>query len=361
MKNAQEIAKQLYELEHKICLIYAFNATGKTQLSVGYKNYTKTQNTDKHSGVYYNAYSEDLFVWDNDEKNNNENVKLDITYSSLNSHHSLLMDTPVLEEKLSIYFPNYVFILNEYIDGDREKGIKSISFYEDEKKEIAIKISRGQEKIFIWCFFLALFDVESFSHTEKGEKEAHLFIDDPVSSMDENNIYLTTESIINLVDGVFPNKKVILTTHHIGLFSILANRFMKGEKSKTYESQTKTFLLQKDIKTGELSLNEKNGVFLFHLHLLKTLDDATKNELFVYHFALLRQLLEHIGSFLGKPRIGYVLNQIGLNDASMVADKINSLSHQDVYRAKSNQMSDKDIPLFKEILNKIIEKYRFKF
>lgn len=359
MRNIQEIAEQLFELEHKICLIYAFNATGKTRLSVGYKNYTKSKNDEKHSGVYYNAYSEDLFVWDNDEVNNNENVKFDITHSSLNQHHSLLMDTPILEEKLSLYAPNYVFDLNEYEDGDREKGIASVSFYENEDREKPIKISRGQEKIFVWCFFLALFDVESF--TGDGEQDAHLFIDDPVSSLDENNIYLTTESIINMVDGVFPKKKIILTTHHIGLFAILANRFTKGEKSKTYASQTKTFLLQKDLKTGDLSLNEKNGVFLFHLHLLKTLDDAIKDELYVYHFALLRQLLEHIGSFLGKPRIGFVLNQIGMQDANMVADKINSLSHQDVYRTKSNQMSDKDIPLFKEIVGNIIDKYKFKF
>ena len=179
--------------------------------------------------------------------------------------------------------------------------------------------------------------------------------------MDENNIYLTTESIINLIDSAFPKKKVIITTHHIGLFSILANRFTKGEKSKTFESQTKTYLLQKDINTGELSLNEKNGVFLFHLHLLKTLEDARNGELFVYHFALLRQLLEHIASFLGRPRIGYVLEQIGMADSSMVSDKINSLSHQDVYRTKSNLMSDKDIPLFEEILTKTIEKYRFKY
>ncbi|CAL65655.1 AAA family ATPase [Christiangramia forsetii] len=359
MKNSKEIAKELYELEHKICLIYAFNATGKTQLSVGYKNYTKAQNGGRHTGVYYNAYSEDLFVWDNDEEHQNENVKLGIKGSSLNTHHSLLLDTPILIEKLSLYNPNYIFELNLYEDGNREKGIASISFYEDENKGIPIKISRGQEKIFIWCFYLALFDVETF--TGDGEQDAHLFIDDPVSSMDENNIYLTTESIINLIDGVFPNKKVIITTHHIGLFSILANRFTKGEKSKIFESQTKTYLLQKDINTGELSLNEKNGVFLFHLHLLKTLEDAINDELFVYHFALLRQLLEHIASFLGRPRIGYVLNQIGMEDASMVSDKINSLSHQDVYRTKSNLMSDKDIPLFEEIFSKIIEKYRFKY
>jgi hypothetical protein len=63
----EEIAKGLYELPKNIVLIYAFNSTGKTRLSVAYKNYSKAQNEGHHAGVYYNAYSEDLFRWENDE------------------------------------------------------------------------------------------------------------------------------------------------------------------------------------------------------------------------------------------------------------------------------------------------------
>ena len=73
--NLKDIAADILFEKESIILIYAFNATGKTRLSVEYKNLTKGANDGKHSGVYYNAYSEDLFVWDNDEEHDNEDIK----------------------------------------------------------------------------------------------------------------------------------------------------------------------------------------------------------------------------------------------------------------------------------------------
>lgn len=357
MKNIAEIANDLYNLPQKLCIVYAFNATGKTKLSVAFKDITKANNEGKHAGVYYNAYSEDLFVWDNDEKNNNENVKLDIVFSSLNQFHSLLMDTDLLQEKLSLYHPRYKFKLNLYEDGDREKGIKSITFFVNEKTEESIKISRGEERIFIWCFFLALFETDAWT----GVQDAHFFIDDPVSSMDEHNIFTTVESITKLIDDTYPKKKIIVTTHHIGLFSILVDRLRKGQKSDKYKENTAVYLLEKNADS-ELRLNSQNGAFLFHLHLLKTLDQAAKTELFSYHFVLLRQLLENISSFLGKGGINYALNQISLEeDANTVGDRIHSLSHKDSYKTQSDKMSEAEEILFREILQKLIGHYKFKF
>jgi len=356
MKNITDLATQLYDLPQKLCLIYAFNATGKTKLSVSFKDLSKEKNDGKHAGVYYNAYSEDLFVWDNDEKNHNQNVKLDVVSSSLNDFHSLLLDTNILEEKLYLYHPKYKFKLNLYEDGDREKGINSITFYIDEKNETPIKISRGEERIFIWCFFLALFETEAWT----GIQDEHFFIDDPVSSMDEHNIFTTAESITKLIDDTYPKKKIILTTHHIGLFSILADRLTKGQKSSKYKNDTAIFLLEK--KKDELQLNNQNGAFLFHLHLIKTLNEAAKTELFSYHFVLLRQLLENISSFLGKGGIGYTLSQIPLNeDPNTVGDRIHSLSHKDSYKTQSDKMSEAEETLFREILNNLIDHYKFKF
>ena len=114
-----------------------------------------------------------------------------------------------------------------------------------------IKISRGEERIFIWCFFLALFEVDSLS----GTQDAHFFIDDPVSSLDEHNIFITTNSIFELIEDKLKDfkKKIIITTHHIGLFSILADRLTKGEKSSRYKNATKILVLSS--KANDLSLD----------------------------------------------------------------------------------------------------------
>lgn len=356
MSRITEIAQELKGITEKIILVYAFNATGKTRLSVEYKNITKNPADGSHSGVYYNAYSEDLFVWDNDERRNNENIKLDIIQSSLNQFHSLLLDTEILQETLSLYHPRYTFKLNLFADGDREKGIRSITFYLDDENTNPIKISRGEERIFIWCFFVALFETEAWT----GKQDAHFFIDDPVSSMDEHNIFITAESITKLIDDTYPKKKIIVTTHHIGLFSILADRLKKGEKASKYSQDTAIVLLENKVNGG-LTLNSQNGAFLFHLHLLKTLDDATKAELFSYHFVLLRQLLENINSFLGRGGISNVLVQIEMKNPNEVGNRINSLSHKDSYKTQSNKMSESEEELFKEILRKINLKYNFKY
>ena len=92
--SIEDIAEQLKKLGENIILIYAFNATGKTRLSVAYKNATKNSDNGQHTGVYYNAFSEDLFVWDNDEDNGGANIKLNILPSSLNRFHSFLYENP---------------------------------------------------------------------------------------------------------------------------------------------------------------------------------------------------------------------------------------------------------------------------
>jgi hypothetical protein len=165
---------------------------------------------------------------------------------------------------------------------------------------------------------------------------------------------------MKLIDSTYPKKKIILTTHHIGLFSILVDRLMKGHKSAKYKEDTAVFLLERNAN-DELKLNSQNGAFLFHLHLLKTLDDAAKTELFSYHFVLLRQLLENISSFLGRGRIGYALSQIELQeDPNIVGERIHSLSHKDTYKTQSNKMSESEEKLFRDILEKIVVKYKFK-
>ncbi|BCD59485.1 MULTISPECIES: hypothetical protein [unclassified Nitratiruptor] len=137
------IAKKIIDSDKKIILLYAFNTTGKTRLSVEFKKQTKI-NSD-HIGVYYNAFSEDLFVWDNDETN----IRLKIIPSSLNNFHSSLTEDNI-KEKLQPYKFNFDFRFNSY--NDPEKGIESIYFF-TKNSEKNIKISRGEERIFIWCFF----------------------------------------------------------------------------------------------------------------------------------------------------------------------------------------------------------------
>ena len=67
-----ELAKFLKgKLENKrYTLLYGYNGVGKTRLSYEFKslNQERNENDEKISSdtLYYNAFTEDLFFWDND-------------------------------------------------------------------------------------------------------------------------------------------------------------------------------------------------------------------------------------------------------------------------------------------------------
>ena len=350
MASTKEIAKSIFESKESITLIYAFNSTGKTKLSVEYKNLTKRED-GSHAGVYYNAFSEDLFRWDNDEQNANENMRLEILKSSLNPYFSSIIESPdLLDEKLSKYLPKYTYEFDE--NKNPEIGIDAIRFSRGEESNI--KISRGEERIFIWCFFLALFEADAWT----GDQDAHFFIDDPVSSLDEHNIFLTADSIMQIIDEKITaksEKRFILTTHHIGLFSILADRL----RHSTHQNNLSRRILSN--QNDELTLKNYNkDVFLYHLYLLQMLDEViSEKKVMAYHFILLRQVLEIISSFLGAGGIKKALESIGYKEnLEMVSNQINSLSHKDA-RQQSADVNPKDIELMEEVFLNIQKKYEF--
>lgn len=349
-----DIAKEIKESKENIFLIYAFNATGKTRLSVEYKETARDSKTRFQTGVYYNAFSEDLFIWDNDTKNSEADIKMQVIPSSLNRLHSQISEEAVLE-KLRPYNPKYEFSIS-YIDNDSEKGIEHIRFYLKEgESRTSIKISRGEERIFVWCFFLALFDTEGWADAQNQ----YIFIDDPVSSLDDHNIFITTFTLLDLIEKYYKERKFIITTHHIGFATILDNLLAKGEKAESFKKHYKLRLLEKEGTAFSLG-NPKKDVLLYHLRLLQILDDSIQNNsLEVYHMALLRQVLENISSFLGTGRIKYVLEQIGFSNADRITTIANALTHKNVYYPQMDAMVEDNKQIVKDVYNALMGKYHF--
>jgi len=358
--SLSDIATEIKALKESIVLIYAFNSTGKTQLSVAYKDATKGED-GSHAGVYYNAYSEDLFVWENDEENDGTDICLKIVPSTLSKFHASINEVNV-EDKLKPFLPKFKFRFVQH--ENPEDGIDSIVFYipdpksktlpdpESTEQEPSIKISRGEERIFVWCFFLALFEVDGWA----DEQNAHFFIDDPISSMDDHNIFVTATQAMELIASNYKEKKIIITTHHFGFFSMLANKL----RAEEYKESKKACVLS--TKSGSLKLQStKKDVLLFHLRIMQVLSQANKDEeLKAFHFPMLRQALENIASFLGARHFGYVLDQIEYEDSNGAADAINALSHKRIFSYESELLSPTEEKILTEIFEKIQSKYNFK-
>ena len=125
MKTIEDIASELRDDAAAVQLLYGFNSVGKTRLSVAYKNATKKED-GTHAGIYYNAYSEDLFVWNNDIENGEANIRLTVLPSSLSRLHADLNELDI-HAKLKPYRPSFDFRF--VMHPDAEMGIESISFF----------------------------------------------------------------------------------------------------------------------------------------------------------------------------------------------------------------------------------------
>ena len=346
----EDIALELYKDTKAVQLLYAFNSVGKTRLSVAYKDVIKKKDG---TGIYYNAYSEDLFIWDNGIENAEANIRLNVRPSSLSKLHSGLKEEDI-RKRLEPFRPSYDF---EFVmHKDVERGIEAISFFPAElqsSKVSAIKISRGEERIFVWCFFLEMMEVEDWSERQ------YIFIDDPVSSLDDHNIFVTASTLCKLIERHFNERKIIITTHHFGLFSILFNWLKKGGQRDKFQEKTNANIMSG--KHGDVSLeNLRNDVFLYHLRVLQVLNQARREETVrAYHLPLLRQVLESVSSFLGVGRIGGVLKRIGFENADEITRIVNTLAHKNVYYYESDRLVPDNLERFEEILDKLNTHYKF--
>lgn len=350
----KKIAKEIKEAKENIFLVYAFNATGKTRLSTAYKEIARDEDTRKQTGVYYNAYSEDLFVWNNDIERAEANIRLEVIKSNLNDLHSYI-DEAKVREKLGPYNPKFDFEFHSYKDNPAD-GIEYITFHlKDDENAKDIKISRGEERIFIWCFFLALFDSDGWDDNQNE----YFFIDDPVSSLDDHNLFITIFTLLELIEKHFSHRKIIITTHHIGFATVISDYLKKGEKADKYKKKYSIKLLE--CKDGNYSLvNPGNDVLLYHLRLLQIVDIAIKDDkLDLYHMAMIRQLLENISSFLGTGQLKYSLKVIGFEDTDRIATITNALTHQKVYYPQSTVMVEDNKAIIREVFEKLMRTFQF--
>lgn len=187
----------------------------------------------------------------------------------------------------------------------------------------------------------------------------HFFIDDPVSSLDDHNIFVTASTIFDLIERHHASRKIVVTTHHIGLFAILSDWLTKGGEAEKFKKMTRVCILSN--KEGALALEDcRSDVILYHLRALQILERARKNkELAAYHFALLRQVLENVGSFLGVGQFGYVLEKIGVKDPDEVASIVNTLSHKKVYYYDSDMLVPDNEAILTRVLDGLKAKYDF--
>lgn len=172
----------------------------------------------------------------------------------------------------------------------------------DENKTNTVKISKGEESCFIWSIFYSLLNqiIEVLNVPERAERSTgrfddleYVFIDDPVSSLDENHLIELAVNLAKIIKKSKSEVKFIITTHNPLFYNVLHNEFK--------DCKYKKYLFNKlDDGTYQLHNQNDDAPFSYHLLLKKEIENAIKTgTISKYHFNFLRNILEKTSTFLG--------------------------------------------------------------
>lgn len=336
-----------------LVLFFAHNGIGKTRLSMEFKQAGKAFDNDgrvtQRDTLYFNAFTEDLFSWNNDlEHDTNRTLKLNPDSAFFDGLHELDLDV-----KIESFFNNYVDLKFD-IDYETSTVAFSRSIIVDGNEQTVenIKISRGEETLFIWCFFLAIFQL-AIDKDPAYSWVKYVYIDDPISSLDENNAIAVACDLCNLITTEGNEIKTIISTHHSLFFNVLYNEFGRKVKNKRY------FLHSKG-HDGYALQDTNDTPFFHHIATLSELKKVVEsNKIYTYHFNSLRSILEKTATFFGYDRIDKCID--GLVDDVLFERALQLFSHGKYSIFDPVEMGDDNKDLFKRILAGFLGKYEFYF
>lgn len=325
----KEIAKTLKDANKKVQLIYAFNGVGKTRLSQEFKELVAPkdesdgdQNESPIKFLYYNAFTEDLFYWDNDLDKDSDrkliihpNIFTDWIFKEQGQEANIITNFQhYTNNKLTPSFNEEYATKNADNKEVVVKAYSEIKFSLERgnaEKIDNIKISKGEESCLIWCVFYSLLNlvVDTLNEPEPAERDTnkfdelkYVFIDDPVSSLDENHLIELAVNIADLVKSSQSEIKFIITTHSPLFYNVLYNEFNNTEKHYGYKPKhsVKYRLEQQGDGTYNLLEQSDDSPFSYHLFLLAELEKAIQSgDIRKYHFNFIRNILEKTSTFLG--------------------------------------------------------------
>jgi wobble nucleotide-excising tRNase len=386
-KTVPEKTKEVEETKPlpKVQLIYAFNGTGKTRLSREFKQLFASETNGSEEEVeqaelaqkkflYYSAFTEDLFYWDNDLELDAE-PKLKI---QPNSFTDWVLKVQGQDQNIITTFQRYTNdkltprFNEEYKVKDKDgkeitvKAFSEVTFSLErgnDEHSGNLKISKGEESNFIWSIFYTLLDqvISTLNVAEPADRETnnfdqleYVFIDDPVSSLDENHLIELAVDLSQLIKLNESDVKFIITTHNPLFYNVLHNE-LRSSSSDKYQ------MTKLDDGTYQLIKQHDDSPFSYHLYLKSELEKAIESgQVSKYHFNFLRNILEKTSTFLGYQKWGDLLPKTDDGRPNPYEARIiNISSHSKHAGEEVAELTEDDKRVLAYLVRQISEMYRF--
>lgn len=376
-QSLTEIAQSLKDANKKVQLIYAFNGTGKTRLSREFKELIAPKNPEieddeeetKIKILYYNAFTEDLFFWDNDLDNDIDR-KLKI---QPNGYTNWAFVQQGQEPNITAHFQRYT---SDKLTPNFNEDFSEVRFsFErgDDSGSDFVKISKGEESCFIWSVFYSLLDqtISVLNVLEEGERETeqfnklqYVFIDDPVSSLDDTHLIELAVNIAELIKSSQSELKFIITTHNPLFYNVLFNEFNNADSSSGYRAKHSRKWRFEKLIDGTYSLVDQSSdsPFSYHLFILSEIEKAIqRNDIRKFHFSFLRNILEKLSTFLGYVHWKDLLPNEAVGSQEGYYNRIINLSsHSKHHGEEISILEDNDKRVLGFLIEEIKRMYSFK-
>lgn len=392
-KELKDLAQQLKDTNKKVQLIYAFNGSGKTRLSREYKKLIAPQDGEEGDEaalsrdkiLYYNAFTEDLFYWDNDVVADAE-PKLKI---QPNTFTDWILKEQGQDQNIVTNFQLYANdkltprFNEEYKREDRDGKVVTVKAFSevtfslergDNERSANLKISKGEESNFIWSIFFTLIEqiIYTLNDVDPDLPEStpfddleSIFIDDPVSSLDDNHLIQLAVHLAELIKSNKSDIKFIITTHNPLFFNVLCNEFGSDIKNEKYRWRSKWFsklrLDKNDDGSVSILQQPNDSPFAYHLHLISQIEEAIESgQIEKYHYNLLRNILEKTATFLGYKRWEHLLPKTDDGLPNPYAKRIVNFSSHSKHAAEEvAPLKPEEKKVLENLVNHIIEQHRF--
>ena len=351
----------------KNILLYAYNGTGKTRLSGAFKDLGKQVNQDsetiRRDTPYFNAFTEDLFSWHNDLENDSERyLTLHPTSQFFAGLEELEMDNrirPILRHYADFEFRLDKAPLNNALGepiGEQHivRFFRTTTTPAGSVESNNIKVSRSEENIFLWCFFLAILQLV-LDDDQNYKWVKYVYIDDPISSLDENNAIAVANHLAQKLTNAKNSPKTVISTHHTLFFNVLCNELGRKRAHRL-------FLKNDTTSDGYLLSDTDSKPFLHHLATLAELNEVkVSGNIRRHHFNMMRCVMEQTAIFCGLDGWTECIKVAEDDpDKELHERMINVMSHADYLIHEPEDLNEKYKDDFRKIFIKFATSHPFK-
>lgn len=219
-------------------------------------------------------------------------------------------------------------------------------------------LSEGEKNFIAFLYFYHLL---KGSHSEKGILNDKIAVfDDPISSLDNNVLFIVSTLIRELIDAVRSKtstiKQIFILTHNVYFHKEVTFNIKRNSSSNGKLIEETFWVVRKKDKISYIENKNYNPIKTSYELLWQELNAATSDSLTVCN--TMRRILENYFKILGGQDPNKLYEKFE-GDEKLICKSlcswINDGSHHGVFSDENYTITDEDVDMFKKIFKKIFE------